>query len=51
MQLPKFQQVSTLLAILLIAHYAAIENTEKNIYGIQFHPEVRHSVYGNDILT
>lgn len=30
--------------------YAAIENTEKNIYGIQFHPEVRHSVYGNDIL-
>ena len=30
--------------------YAAIENTEKNIYGMQFHPEVRHSVYGNDIL-
>ena len=30
--------------------YAAIENAEKNIYGIQFHPEVRHSVYGNDIL-
>lgn len=30
--------------------YAAIENTEKNIYGIQFHLEVRHSVYGNDIL-
>lgn len=30
--------------------YAAIENTEKNIYGIQFHPEVRHSVYDNDIL-
>jgi len=30
--------------------YAAIENPEKHIYGIQFHPEVRHSVYGNDIL-
>lgn len=30
--------------------YAAIENTERRIYGIQFHPEVRHSVYGNDIL-
>lgn len=30
--------------------YAAMENTEKNLYGIQFHPEVRHSVYGNDIL-
>ena len=25
--------------------YAAIENPEKHIYGIQFHPEVRHSVY------
>lgn len=30
--------------------FAAIENTDKNIYGIQFHPEVRHSEYGNDIL-
>ncbi|MGT2928832.1 glutamine-hydrolyzing GMP synthase [Streptococcus dentasini] len=30
--------------------YAAIENPERKIYGIQFHPEVRHSVYGNDIL-
>lgn len=30
--------------------YAAMENTEKNFYGIQFHPEVRHSIYGNDIL-
>ena len=30
--------------------YAAIENPDKHIYGIQFHPEVRHSVYGNDIL-
>lgn len=30
--------------------YAAMENAERNIYGIQFHPEVRHSEYGNDIL-
>ncbi|HGH7811318.1 TPA: glutamine-hydrolyzing GMP synthase, partial [Streptococcus agalactiae] len=30
--------------------FAAMENTEKQFYGIQFHPEVRHSVYGNDIL-
>ncbi|WP_019772707.1 glutamine-hydrolyzing GMP synthase, partial [Streptococcus sobrinus] len=30
--------------------YAAIENSDRKIYGIQFHPEVRHSVYGNDIL-
>ena len=30
--------------------FAAIEQPEKQIYGIQFHPEVRHSVYGYDIL-
>lgn len=30
--------------------FAAIENAGRQIYGIQFHPEVRHSVYGNDIL-
>ncbi len=30
--------------------FAAIENTESHIYGLQFHPEVRHSEYGNDIL-
>lgn len=30
--------------------YAAMENTNKKIYGIQFHPEVRHSEYGNDML-
>ncbi|QNQ83085.1 glutamine-hydrolyzing GMP synthase [Lactobacillus sp. PV037] len=29
---------------------AAIENHEKNIYGIQFHAEVRNSEYGLDIL-
>ncbi|MDR2464802.1 MAG: glutamine-hydrolyzing GMP synthase, partial [Streptococcaceae bacterium] len=30
--------------------YAAIENAERHLYGIQFHPEVRHSEYGNDLL-
>ncbi|BAV59048.1 GMP synthase [glutamine-hydrolyzing] [Endomicrobiia bacterium] len=30
--------------------YAAIENTAKNIYGVQFHPEVKHSVNGRTIL-
>lgn len=30
--------------------YAAIEHADRKIYGIQFHPEVRHSVYGNDLL-
>ncbi len=28
----------------------AIENTTKNIYGLQFHPEVAHSAYGSDVL-
>ena len=30
--------------------FAAIENSAKKIYGIQFHPEVRHSEFGYDIL-
>ncbi len=30
---------------------ASIYNTEKQIYLVQFHPEVRHSVYGNDIIA
>jgi GMP synthase (glutamine-hydrolysing) len=30
---------------------AAIENTERGIYGIQFHPEVAHTPYGREILT
>src|SRR5699024_10898362 len=29
---------------------AAIQNTEKIIYCVQFHPEVRHSEYGNLLL-
>ncbi|MDR3196035.1 MAG: glutamine-hydrolyzing GMP synthase [Endomicrobium sp.] len=30
--------------------YAAIENISKNMYGVQFHPEVKHSVHGKKIL-
>ena len=30
--------------------FAATSNIEKNIYTLQFHPEVRHSEYGNEIL-
>ncbi len=33
------------------AEFAAIENSSKNIYGIQFHPEVHHSVEGKQILS
>ena len=29
---------------------AAFENAQKKIYGVQFHPEVVHSEYGNEIL-
>jgi len=29
---------------------AAMSNEEEKLYGVQFHPEVRHSVYGNDLL-
>ena len=29
---------------------AAMENKEKNFHAVQFHPEVRHSEYGNDLL-
>lgn len=30
--------------------YAAIENAAKNVYGVQFHPEVKHSVNGKKII-
>ncbi len=29
---------------------AAMSNEEKGLYAVQFHPEVRHSVYGNELL-
>lgn len=30
--------------------FAAFENRKRRIYGVQFHPEVQHSVHGNDML-
>ncbi|MCX8010643.1 MAG: glutamine-hydrolyzing GMP synthase [Ignavibacteria bacterium] len=30
--------------------YAAVQNSEKNIYGLQFHPEVHHTEFGKQIL-
>ncbi|WP_018663912.1 glutamine-hydrolyzing GMP synthase [Heyndrickxia acidiproducens] len=29
---------------------SAMSNPDKKFYAVQFHPEVRHSVYGNDML-
>ncbi|MGG0665815.1 glutamine-hydrolyzing GMP synthase [Viridibacillus arvi] len=29
---------------------ATMANAERKFYAVQFHPEVRHSVYGNDLL-
>ena len=29
---------------------SAMENQEKGLYAVQFHPEVRHSEHGNDVL-
>ncbi|MEJ8552727.1 glutamine-hydrolyzing GMP synthase [Tepidibacter sp. Z1-5] len=39
----------------IIAHtndcpVAAIQNEEKKLYGVQFHPEVEHSIQGNEII-
>ena len=30
--------------------FAAFETKKRRIYGVQFHPEVRHSIHGNDML-
>ena len=30
---------------------AAVEDTERDLYGIQFHPEVVHTPYGQQVLT
>lgn len=33
------------------APFAAIEHKEKALYGLQFHPEVKHTVYGSNVLS
>ncbi|MGM9858491.1 MAG: glutamine-hydrolyzing GMP synthase [Bacilli bacterium] len=38
------------LASSLTCPYAAIYNEEKKFYGVQFHPEVRNSTYGLDLI-
>jgi GMP synthase (glutamine-hydrolysing) len=41
----------TALASSTASPVAAVESTERSIYGIQFHPEVVHTPYGQDILV
>ncbi|HWH95798.1 MAG TPA: glutamine-hydrolyzing GMP synthase [Baekduia sp.] len=40
----------TALASSTASPVAAFESTERGIYGIQFHPEVVHTPYGQDVL-
>jgi GMP synthase (glutamine-hydrolysing) len=41
----------TALASSSASPVAAVEDVERGIYGIQFHPEVVHTPYGQEILT
>ena len=41
----------TALASSTASPVAAVEDAERGIYGIQFHPEVVHTPYGQQILT
>ncbi len=41
----------TALASSSASPVAAIESAERGVYGIQFHPEVVHTPYGQEILT
>jgi GMP synthase (glutamine-hydrolysing) len=41
----------TALASSSASPVAAVENVSRGIYGIQFHPEVVHTPYGQEILT
>ncbi|HEX4109036.1 MAG TPA: glutamine-hydrolyzing GMP synthase [Solirubrobacteraceae bacterium] len=41
----------TALAASTTSPVAAVESVERGVYGIQFHPEVAHTPYGQQILT
>jgi GMP synthase (glutamine-hydrolysing) len=41
----------TALASSSASPVAAVEDSERGVYGIQFHPEVVHTPYGQEILT
>ncbi len=41
----------TVTASTPVCPVAAMENPEKNLYAVQFHPEVTHSVQGTEVLS
>ena len=41
----------TVTAVTSVCPCAAMENKAKNLYGVQFHPEVTHSEYGMKMLS
>jgi GMP synthase (glutamine-hydrolysing) len=49
--LTKIPEGFELLATTENCHYASIGNVEKQIYGIQFHPEVHHSEFGTQMIS
>lgn len=40
----------TVTAATAATQFAAIESSEKDIYGLQFHPEVTHTEFGHEII-
>ncbi|MDE2125957.1 MAG: glutamine-hydrolyzing GMP synthase [Armatimonadetes bacterium] len=40
----------TVTAVSASAHVAAMECTERGLYGVQFHPEVQHTPFGGKLL-
>ena len=39
------------LASSSVCQYAAMGDADRHLYGLQFHPEVSHTIYGNHILA
>ncbi len=49
-QVSKLPDGFKIIAITNDCEFAAVENLERKFYGIQFHPEVTHSEYGEKVL-
>jgi len=49
-QLSKVPEGFKAIAHTATAPFAAVANIEKQLYGMQFHPEVTHSVQGKEII-